>query len=87
MSVLKHRVEVCVTAVMRYLGSGPQELNPQFYIKAEMLSSPGTRSVIGILHVFPPHYGGWGVESGGSGGQGEVLSENTVETGGGDKRG
>lgn len=61
MSILKHSAGICVAALMRYLGSGPQELYPQFYRKAEMLSSLGTRNITGVPYVSPTLSSGAGV--------------------------
>ena len=44
---------ICVATLRRYLGSGPQELCPQFYIKAKMLSNLGT-SITVLSFMFSP---------------------------------
>lgn len=51
-SIMRHEAEICITPLMRYLCSGPQELHLQFYIKAEMISSLEARIITGILYVF-----------------------------------
>lgn len=47
-STRRHKAGVRVTPLMKYLGSGPPELYSQFHLKAELLSSPGTRIVPGV---------------------------------------
>lgn len=52
-SALGHKDGICVIPLIKYLGSGPQNLCPKFHIKVEILSSLGVRTVITIIYVFP----------------------------------